>query len=484
MVRRHKYVRPSLDILRKSGTNVYVGDETTEFQKTAINSTLEEFNIGGRVVSEVKGPTVTQFEVKLDPGIKVNKVEGITRNLQMNLASNYIRMEAPIPGRNTIGIEVPNQKKSVVTLGDLLDNPKYLNDGKPLNVVLGRGVSGEARYVDIREMPHGLIAGATNSGKTICIYSIIMSILYKARPDEVKLMLIDPKRNEFIFFENIPHLLCPIIDEPKVATSAIKWAVDEMERRYELFKPARSRTIDDYNAYISEYGSESEKLPYIVILIDEFADLMNTAGSSFELNVQRLCQKARSAGIHLLIATQRPSVEVIKGTIKANIQTRIALYVKSTTDSITILDHVGAEKLLGKGDMLLSDGGNDVRIQGAYVSIDEINAVVDSISTDHIDYMFTLDELEQVEDEGVSGEGGEQVDDMLVEIARFVVKNQIASMNQMIRMFNIGYNRIDTIMDNLQNMGIVSSAIQGKPRSVLVTSEDELEQILKNNKLI
>ena len=482
VIKRTKYVKPPLSILKKSGTATYFGDDSTEFQKTAINSTLDEFNIGGHVVSQVKGPTVTQFEVKLDPGVKVNKIEGITRNLQMNLASNYIRMEAPIPGKSTVGIEVPNQKKSIVTLGDLLDDDKYLNDGKPINVVLGRGVSGEARYADIREMPHALIAGSTGSGKTVCIYSIITSILYKATPDEVKLILIDPKRNELMFFENVPHLASPIIDESKLATAAIKWAVDEMERRYELFRPARSRTVEDYNRYVSENGNGEAKLPYIVIVIDEFADLMTTAGSSFEVNVQRICQKARSAGIHLIVATQRPSVDIIKGAIKANIQTRIAFSVNSQTDSLTILDHVGAEKLLGKGDMLYSNGGSDIRIQGAYVGVDEINQIVDSISTENIDYMFTLEDLaSEEEEENVFGEtSGYQSDDKLVEIARFVVKNQRASMNQICRMFNIGYNRIDSIMDELQDLGIVSPVIQGKPRGVLVSSEDELDQILKN----
>lgn len=477
---KRKYKFPPIDILtRSSQRNVDNGTEV-EFQRTTIDSTLEEFKIGGHVVNNIIGPAVTQFEVKLDPGVKVGKIESISRNLQMNLESNSIRIEAPIPGKSTVGIEVPNPVKSVVAFGDLLANKEYLNDGKPLNVILGKKINGEPKYANIAEMPHALVAGRTGSGKTVCIHSIITSILYKATPDQVKLILIDPKRNELMYFDSVPHLAAPIIDDPKLAAPTLKWAVDEMERRYDLFRIARKRTISEYNEYAQKTNDSSVcTLPYIVIVIDEFADLMNTAGDSFETSVQRLTQKARSAGIHMIIATQRPSIDVIKGTIKANIQARIAFSVTTQTDSFTILDHAGAEKLLGKGDMLYTTGGPDIRVQGSYISTDEIEEVVSYISDDNIDYMFTLDDL-QSEPETTQSDDEDAQDELLPKVARHVVTYKKASMNQICRIFNIGYNRADSIMDELEHLGIVSPVIQGRPRSVLV-DEEEVERILKNN---
>lgn len=478
--RKRKYKFPPIDILtRSSQRNVDNGTEV-DFQRTTIDSTLEEFKIGGHVVNNIIGPAVTQFEVKLDPGVKVGKIESISRNLQMNLESNSIRIEAPIPGKSTVGIEVPNPVKSVVAFGDLLANKDYLNDGKPLNVILGKKINGEPKYANIAEMPHALVAGRTGSGKTVCIHSIITSILYKATPEQVKLILIDPKRNELMYFDSVPHLAAPIIDDPKLAAPTLKWAVDEMERRYDLFRIARKRTISEYNDYAQKTNDSSvSTLPYIVIVIDEFADLMNTAGDSFETSVQRLTQKARSAGIHMIIATQRPSIDVIKGTIKANIQARIAFSVTTQTDSFTILDHAGAEKLLGKGDMLYTTGGPDIRVQGSYISTDEIEEVVSYISDDNIDYMFTIDDL-QSDPEVTQGDDDEIQDELLPKVARHVVTYKKASMNQICRIFNIGYNRADSIMDELEHLGIVSPVIQGRPRSVLV-DEEEVERILKNN---
>lgn len=478
---KKKYKFPPIDILSRSSQRSADSGTEVDFQRTTIDSTLEEFKIGGHVVNNIIGPAVTQFEVKLDPGVKVGKIESISRNLQMNLESSSIRIEAPIPGKSTVGIEVPNPIKSVVTFGDLLANKEYLNDGKPLNVVLGKKINGEPKYVNIAEMPHALVAGRTGSGKTVCIHSIITSILYKATPEEVKLILIDPKRNELMYFDSVPHLAAPIIDDPKLAAPTLQWAVDEMERRYDLFRIARKRTISEYNDYAKKTNDVSIfTLPYIVIVIDEFADLMSTAGDSFETSVQRLTQKARSAGIHLIIATQRPSIDVIKGTIKANIQARIAFSVTTQTDSSTILDHSGAEKLLGKGDMLYTTGGPDVRVQGSYISTDEIEEVVSYISDDNIDYMFTLDDLQVEPEVSQSDDLNEAQDELLPMVARHVVKNKKASMNQICRIFNIGYNRADSIMDELESLGIVSPVIQGRPRSVLV-DEEEVERILNNN---
>ena len=472
-----KYKFPPVDILNRSTGKVVESSSEIDFQRTTIDSTLEEFRIGGHVVNVTKGPSVTQFEVKLDPGVKVNKIEQISRNLQMNLESDSIRIEAPIPGKSTIGIEVPSRVKSIVHFGDMLTK-NYLNDGKPLNVVLGKTVDGGLKYVDISDMPHALVAGRTGSGKTVCTHSIITSILYKATPDEVKLLLIDPKRNELMFFDSVPHLASPIIDDSKLAAPALKWAVDEMERRNELFRLARKRNIQDYNEYAlrtSEAGVST--IPYIVIVIDEFADLMNTAGDSFETNVQRLTQKARSTGIHMIIATQRPSVDVIKGTIKNNIQARIAFSVTTQVDSATILDHSGAEKLLGKGDMLYTNGGPDIRVQGSFITTDEIEEVVSYINeNENIDYMFTLDELDAEEEYDEFGDNDGE-DELLEKVAKHVVASHRASVNQLQRVFNIGYNRADDMMNTLEKLGVVSPAIQGKPRTVLVEME-ELERIL------
>ena len=474
--RKKRYAFPPLDILNKNGGS-NSNNSDVNFQIATINSTLEEFRIGGSVNRYVKGPTVTQFEVKLQPGVRVNKIETISKNLQMNLATESIRIEAPIPGKASVGIEVPNPVKDKVLFGDLVAKKDYYNDGKPLNIVLGQQIDGTPKYLDITSMPHALVAGATGSGKTVCLYSIIVSILYKATPDEVKLILIDPKSNELTFFTDIPHLACPIIDDPKVATASIKWAVEEMQRRYALLKNARKRTIVDYNNYVEETG-EGAKMPYIVIVIDEFADLMNTVSDSFEDNVQRLTQKARSAGIHMIIATQRPSTDVIKGTIKANITTRIAFNVNSQIDSLTILDHVGADKLLGKGDMLYYNGSNDIRVQGAYITENEIEKVAAFlVNQNDVDYMFTLDELQSTSDDDFESD-----DSVLFEkVARHVVTYRNASMNHLQRTFKIGYNTADDLMSQLEELGVVSPVIPGRQRTVLVDME-ELERLLYNRR--
>ena len=477
--RKKKYVAPPLNILKRNTSGSSMNTDI-QFQINTIDQTLAEFRVGGHVLKYTKGPTVTQFEVKLDPGVNVNKVNGLAKNLQMNLASESIRIETPIPGKPTVGIEVPNPVKDKVLFGDLMSNKEYYKDGKPLNVVIGQQIDGKYKYADITAMPHALVAGSTGSGKTVCLYSIIASILFKATPDEVKLILIDPKSNELTFFNDIPHLACPVIDDPKVATASIKWAVEEMGRRYALLKASRKRTILDYNEYVEKTG-EGSKLPYIVIVIDEFADLMNTASDSFETNVQRLTQKARSAGIHMIIATQRPSTDVIKGTIKANITTRMAFNVKSNVDSITILDHQGAEKLLGKGDMLYTNGGNDLRVQGAFITEDEIEQVADYlVEQNSVEYMFTLDELNSASEDEVVGEAEEN--QLFEDCARYIVRHRNASMNQIQKLFKIGYNKADEWMNELQELGIVSGVVPGRQRQVIVTDESTLERLLQNRR--
>jgi S-DNA-T family DNA segregation ATPase FtsK/SpoIIIE len=475
--RSGKYNAPPLTLLKR-GQSVKPNDySSVNYQKEIIDRTLSDFRIGGRVVHYTKGPTVTQFEVKLDAGVKVERVKSIARNLQMNLEGKSIRIEAPIPGKSTIGIEVPNIVQEKVMFGDLISRPEFLQDGNPLNVALGIDIGGDFITLDIISMPHALIAGTTGSGKSVCINSIINSILYKATPNQVRLILIDPKLIEFNSYEDLPHLATPVINDPKLATTALKWAVDEMQSRYELFKTCKCRDIVSYNELTKEDKTLRE-LPYIVIIIDELADLMFIAASSVEEYIQRLAQKARAAGIHLIMATQRPSTDVIKGPIKANIQTRIAFAVNSQVDSMTILDKAGADKLLGKGDMLYSDGVNEIRVQGAYISLEEINAVTEHIKQNYEpDFLFSKEDLTQKMQYEEDNDGDPQDDEYFPIIAHYVVENNNASINRIQKRFGIGFNRAQNIMTGLEELGIVSEGVAGKPRTVLVTLE-ELEDIL------
>lgn len=473
-----KYVAPPLSLVKRGQTIKQTDFSGVNYQKEIIDKTLRDFRIGGRVVHYTKGPTVTQFEIKLDDGVKVERVKNISKNLQMNLEGRSIRIEAPIPGKNTIGIEVPNLIQDKVLFGELLSNQDFLFDGNPLNVILGIDISGNFVNLDITSMPHALIAGTTGSGKSVCINSIISSILYKANPEDVKLVLIDPKLIEFSNYEDIPHLATPVINDPKLATAALKWAVDEMQNRYELFKACKRRDFNSYNELAKTDPSLSE-IPYIVIIIDELADLMFIAASSVEEYIQRLAQKARAAGIHLIMATQRPSTDVIKGTIKANMQTRVAFAVNSQVDSMTILDKVGADKLLGKGDMLYSDGVNEVRVQGAFISLEEIIAITEHVKNNYEpNFMFSTDELTQKMNHEENAELDPREDEFFSVIARDVVESDSASINRIQRKFGIGFNRAQSIMNGLEELGIVSEGMSGRPRRVLITIE-ELDDILE-----
>lgn len=475
--RTGKYITPPLNLLKRGQTLKQNDYSSVNYQKEIIDRTLKDFRIGGRVVHYTKGPTVTQFEIKLDAGVKVEKVKNIQKNLQMNLEGRSIRIEAPIPGKSTVGIEVPNIVQDKILFGELLNNNEFLNDNKPLNVVLGIDIAGNFVDLDITSMPHALVAGTTGSGKSVCINTIITSILYKASPDQVRLVLIDPKLIEFSAYEDIPHLATPVINDPKLATAALKWAVDEMQNRYELFKTCKRRDITSYNQYAREEGGV-EELPYIVIIIDELADLMFVAASSVEEYIQRLAQKARAAGIHLIMATQRPSTDVIKGTIKANMQTRIAFAVNSQVDSMTILDKSGADKLLGKGDMLYSDGVNETRVQGAYISLEEILAVTEYIKEKYEpNFMFSKEELTQKMNYEERGDEDPRSDEFFDIIARNIVENESASINRVQKEFGIGFNRAQSIINGLEALGVVSEGVAGRPRRVLVTI-DELEEIL------
>lgn len=474
---KHAYIAPPLSLLKKGKPIRQTDMSAVYYQREKIDSTLKEFDIAGHVVHFTKGPAVTQFEVQLEPGVKVEKVKNITSNLMASLKARNIRVQAPIPGKSTVGIEVPNPTTDLVLFGELLSNDEFLNDGNPVNVVLGLDLSGDPVYLNLARMPHCLIGGTTGSGKSVCINSMISSILYKAHPNDVKLILIDPKIIEFSNYEDMPHLATPVITEPKLAMAALKWAVEEMQNRYQVFRSLKVREFDEFTR-LAKKRADIATLPYIIIVIDELADLMLVSGNDVEDYIQRLTQKGRASGIHLIVATQRPSVDVIKGTIKTNIPTRIAFQVKTQVDSMIILDHSGAEKLLGHGDMLYNDSVSEQRIQGAFISAEEIIATTKFIR-DHSDhsFMFTeqelMDKMSQTElNEGVH-------DEYFSAIARFVVENESASINRIQKEFNIGFNRAQAIVQGLEDLKIVSENLGSRARIVQVKME-ELERILEN----
>lgn len=479
--RKHRrYRAPSLDLLAQGRGHLQIDKVASQKQIDTINQTLEEFGISGEVVNYVKGPAVTQFEISLGGGVKVERVQNISRNLQMNLECKSLRIEAPIPGKSTVGIEVPNPVQEIVYLGDMLRDKTFLNDGNPLNVALGIAIDGSPIHLNIKEMPHALIAGTPGSGKSVCLNSIIMSIIYKADPSEVKLILIDPKFIEFSNFEDIPHLATPIINESKIAQGSLRWAVDEMENRYLKFKSAKRKNIASYNEYMEE--TNGEKLPYFVIIIDELADLMAIAGNQVEEYIQRIAQKARAAGIHLIMATQRPSTDVIKGTVKANILTRIAFAVTSQVDSFTILDKSGAEELLGKGDMLYTDGVNEYRIQGAYVSEKEIIRITKFLNeTYEPEYMFDQEDLREKIVQEHMADTDPRNDELFEPVARYVVEMQTGSISSIQSRFKVGFTRAQSLMHGLEMLEIVSENKGTTSRDVLVKTLEELEEKLNGD---
>jgi S-DNA-T family DNA segregation ATPase FtsK/SpoIIIE len=442
--------------------------ESLERQKSLIDQTFNDFGVGAHVHSYTHGPTVTRYEIVLDSGVRVNKVTQLQDNLKMNLSAEQIRLEAPIPGKSTVGIEVPNEVRRTVHFADLIQKPEFSEAKKSLSVALGQDIDGHTIVESLKEMPHGLVAGQTGSGKSVNINTILISLLLKYDPDALKMILIDPKMVELSSYDELPHLLTPVITNVKAATAALKWAVDEMERRYHVFSDSKVRDIDTYNEVAHQ------KIPLIVIVVDELADLMMVASQAVEESIMRITQKARAAGIHLLVATQRPSTDVIKGTIKSNIPSRIAFSVASHIDSQTILDSSGAEKLIGKGDMLLlMNGKNKRRLQGAYVSDQDIYAVTEFIKEQRpSDYLFTADEL--IEKAMNTFEN----DELLVDVAKFVISTGEASMNKIIKHFGIGFNRAQSIVNSLEAAGIVSENLGSRAREVLV-SEEEAEQIIE-----
>ncbi|WP_078555530.1 DNA translocase FtsK [Bacillus alkalicellulosilyticus] len=452
-----------------------IEEEKTDWidqQARLLESTLDNFNVKAKVVHVTKGPSVTRFEIQPAPGVKVSKITGLLDDIKLSLAAKDIRMEAPIPGKNAIGIEIPNKISKPVFLREIIRRKEFQQQSSPLTVGLGLDIAGQPVITDLNKMPHGLVAGSTGSGKSVCINSILVSLLYKATPEQVKLLLIDPKMVELAPYNEVPHLISPVITDAKQATAALKWIVLEMERRYELFSQRGTRDISRYNDLYSE-GNEPA-LPYIVVVIDELADLMMVAPQDVEDSICRIAQKARACGIHLLLATQRPSVDVITGLIKANVPTRIAFSVSSQVDSRTIIDMSGAERLLGKGDMLFYENGTSkpVRVQGTFVSDEEIEEVIAFVKKQQKpNYILETEQLQKVQDSFT------QEDELFEEACYFVIEQGIASASSLQRRFRIGYNRAARLIDMMESQGMISEAMGSKPRNVLVSlSEFENEE--------
>jgi DNA segregation ATPase FtsK/SpoIIIE, S-DNA-T family len=429
-----------------------------------LKQVLKNFNVHADIVTHVQGPTVTRFEIRLHPGVKVSKVIGLTEDIKLSMAAEQIRI-APVAGKNTVGIEIPNEKRKPVFLKTLLQSDSFKVSTAPLTAALGIDISGKEVVTDLSKMPHGLIAGATGSGKSVCIHSLILSLIYKSDPDSLRLVLIDPKVVELAMYQRLPHLAAPVINQPKDAALALRWAVDEMERRYQAFADIGVRDIKKYNQTVGP----GEKWPYIVIIIDELADLMMVSPQDVEESICRIAQKARAAGIHLLLATQRPSVDVITGLIKANIPTRIAFGVSSQADSRTILDSGGAERLLGQGDMLFAENGSrDIqRLQGAFVSDEEIDHVMEFL-TSWPSRPYLFDPVELREQRHVMDD---EDDELYQDAANFVIDQGQASVSSLQRRFRIGYNRAARLIDCLEANDVISEANGSKPRQVLMTKE-------------
>lgn len=473
------YELPSLDILAEPQHSGQQTDKKNIYENARkLEKTFQSFGVKAKVTQVHLGPAVTKYEVYPDVGVKVSKIVNLSDDLALALAAKDIRIEAPIPGKSAIGIEVPNAEIAMVSLKEVLESKQNDRPNAKLLIGLGRNISGEAVLAEMNKMPHLLVAGSTGSGKSVCINGIITSILMRAKPHEVKMMMIDPKMVELNVYNGIPHLLAPVVTDPKKASQALKKVVSEMERRYELFSHTGTRNIEGYNDYIKRMNQTEDakqpELPYIVVIVDELADLMMVASSDVEDSITRLSQMARAAGIHLIIATQRPSVDVITGVIKANIPSRIAFSVSSQTDSRTILDMGGAEKLLGRGDMLfLPVGANKpVRVQGAFLSDEEVEHVVDHVITQQkAQYQEEMIPSEETQDQLAAVE-----DDLYDEAVELIIGMQTASVSMLQRRFRIGYTRAARLIDAMEERGVVGPYEGSKPREVLLSKEqyDEL----------
>ncbi len=488
-----KYIFPPISKLVK-GSGKAKGDSSRELKETALRlqQTLQTFGVSVTITDISQGPSVTRFELQPQQGVKVSKIVGLSDDIKLNLAATDIRIEAPIPGKAAIGIEVPNKENMTVALRDLLESREFKDFPSDLAFAVGKDIGGKVVVADIAKMPHMLIAGATGSGKSVCINTLIMSILYKAHPDDVKLIMVDPKVVELSVYNGIPHLLIPVVTDPKKASAALQWGVAEMTDRYQKFADFNVRDLKGYNKKAEAMKEKGDidapaKLPQIVIIVDELADLMMVAPGEVEEAICRLAQLARAAGIHLIIATQRPSVDVITGLIKANMPSRVAFSVSSGVDSRTILDMNGAEKLLGKGDMLFYPQGysKPARVQGAFVSDKEVSDVVEFLKNQALGNIYDTDIQEKLSSLGGAGTGGDALggterDQYFTDAARFIIEKDKASIGMLQRVFKIGFNRAARIMDQLCEAGIVGEEEGTKPRKVLMSME-QLEQFIEES---
>lgn len=475
-VEDENYEFPPVEFLTPGKTATKMGKKAVTDTANKLQKTLYSFGVSAKVENVSVGPTITRYELKPAEGVRVSKIANLADDIALSLAAETIRIEAPIPGKQAVGIEIPNKEKEVVHLRDIIDSNEFKNAKSKLSFALGKNAAGEAIVTDIAKMPHVLIAGSTGSGKSVCINTLITSIIYKAKPSEVKLVMVDPKVVELSVYNGIPHLLIPVVTDPKKAAGALAWAVQEMVNRYHLFAEKNVRDIAGYNEALEKEGAEG-KLPQIVIIIDELADLMMVAKNDVEDAICRLAQMARAAGMHLVIATQRPSVDVITGIIKANIASRISFAVTSQVDSRTILDSAGAEKLLGKGDMLFFPTGvlKPIRIQGAFVSDSEVEKIV-SFLKENGGPTYSEDVLEKIEranstDKELDEQDDDETDPFLMEAIDTVVDLGQASASFIQRRFKVGYARAGRIIDQMEARGIISGYEGSKPRQVLVSKE-------------
>ena len=478
VVEDEHYEYPPIELLSKSGKKTLKGGaKALTDTATRLQRTLYSFGVSAKVENVSVGPAITRYELKPAEGVRVSKIANLADDIALNLAAETIRIEAPIPGKQAVGIEVPNKEKETIHLREVLDSDEFKNNKSKLAIALGKDVAGNIQLADISKMPHVLIAGSTGSGKSVCINTIITSIVYHAKPSEVKFVMVDPKVVELSVYNGIPHLLIPVVTDPRKAAGALAWAVQEMEERYNKFAGKGVRDLKGYNKAI-EKENEAGKLPQIVIIIDELADLMMVAKNDVEDAICRLAQKARAAGMHLVIATQRPSVDVITGLIKANIPSRIAFAVSSQVDSRTILDSIGAEKLLGKGDMLYFPTGapKPSRVQGAFVSDDEVEKIVDFIKSNGTatyseDILESIENNNKTDKEIASDAQDDDTDPLLTDAIQTVVETGQASTSFIQRRFKVGYARAGRIIDQMEERGVISGYQGSKPREVLMTLE-------------
>ena len=474
-----KYKKPPISLLERSSGGARANSSLLTAKAQKLEETLRNFHVDARVMQVTQGPTVTRYEIQPAVGVKVNSIVRLADDIALNLEAKSIRIEAPIPGKAAVGIEVENDAVTMVRLREIIDSDEFKNSKSKITFAVGKDISGKAIVADLKSMPHLLIAGSTGSGKSVCINSIITSLLYKANPDEVKLILVDPKVVELGNYNGIPHLLIPVVTDPSKAAAALNWAVAEMTDRYKKFAEEGVRDLESYNEYVRANEEPEKVMPQVVIIIDELADLMMAAPSQIEESICRLAQMARAAGMHLIVATQRPSVDVITGVIKANIPSRIAFAVSSQVDSRTILDMQGAEKLVGKGDMLFNPMGmgKPIRVQGTFVTDGEVHKVIDFVKSqvENGTSSYNEDILTKIERTNVQ-ESMDDSDDFLPEAIDLVVRSGQASVSMLQRRFRIGYNRAARIVDMMEARGIIGPQDGSRPRQVLMT-EEELENL-------